>query len=176
MGIEAPGIGIGYDLHEALKLGTAVVQHKACGILHEAVGKDNPQGRDVARNKDKPGTDAVGLRAQLLPAKMPYGKKGGFHEEGNGGLYGQQGPEDIAHVFGVARPVGAKLKFQGDACDNAQREIDEEKLSPEFCVFKPDFVMRPDVFCLHPGNEKRQSQSERNEDKMEKDSYSKLQP
>ena len=134
MGEHAPGIGVEDDGAEALKLGPAVAENEAHGILHEAVGKNNPQGRQVAADDHEPAADAVGFGTQFFPAEDPHREERGFHEERDSGFDGQQGAEDIADKFRIARPVGAKLEFEGDAGDDTQRKVDEKKFSPEFRV------------------------------------------
>lgn len=42
-----------------------------------------------------------------------------IQEKSGGCLYGQKGTKDITHILAVPGPVGAKLKFQSDAGDNA---------------------------------------------------------
>ena len=134
MGEHAPCVGVEDDGAEALKLGSAVAENEAYGILHEAVGDNDPQGREVAADDHEPAADAVGFGAQFLPAEDPHREERGFHEERDSGFDGQQGTEDIADKFRIARPVGAELEFEGDACDDTQRKVDEKKFSPEFCV------------------------------------------
>ena len=178
VGVHAPGVAVEDHFPEVGKLGPpgGLVDHIAHGMLHEAVGQDDPERGEVARQGHQPDAGAVGLFAQLVPAEMPDGQKGGFQKKGHRGFNGQQRTENVAHIFGVARPVGAELELQGDAGHHAQREVDEKKFAPEFDMAFPDFIAGTHIACFHPGENHGKPQGEGNQNEMEKNGHSELQP
>ena len=118
---------------------------------------------------------AVELGGQPFPAEDPDRQKGGFQEKGQGGLDGQQRAEDVPHILGVAGPVGAELKFQGDAGHHPHGEVDNKDLSPEFGHPPVVLVAGSDVDRLHNGDEDGKPQGQRHEEKMEKRGAGELQ-
>ncbi len=97
-----PGIAVGDDLGEARQFGPAVPDGIAHRVLHEAVGQDDPDGREVGGDGHKPDGRGVELGRELVPAEDPHADEGGFQEKGGRGLDGQKRAEDVAHVCGIA--------------------------------------------------------------------------
>src|SRR5690348_8224676 len=58
-------------------------------------------------------------------------KKTRFEEKGKDAFHGQSLADYAAGGSGERGPVGAELKFHGDAGDDADGEIDAEDASPE---------------------------------------------
>src|SRR6267154_165704 len=58
------------------------------------------------------------------------------------------------------RPIGAELKFHGDAGDYAQREVDAEDLRPEARRFVVGFVASPDGERLEHDDQRCQTHRE----------------
>ena len=115
------------------------------------------------------------LGGQPFPTEDPDRQKGGFQEKGQGGLDGQQRPEDVPHILGVAGPVGTELKFQGDAGHHPHGKVDNKDLSPEFGHPPVVLVTGSDVDRLHNGNEDGEPQGQGDEEKMEKRGAGELQ-
>ena len=176
MQVLAPRKGIRDDLKEARKFGPAIAQDVADGVLHPAVGEDDPQRREVGGNSDQPDGQQVDLLAHMVPAEDPDRQKDRFEEEGGGGFNGEERAENVAHVFRIARPVGAELEFERDPGHDAQREVDDEKLSPELHHPFVHFLARTHVKRLHDGEQDHQPEGQRDEDEVEKDGHGKLQP
>ena len=176
MEILAPCEGVGHDIKEAGQLGAAVLDDVADGVLHPAVGEDDPQGGQVRGDGHKPDRGQVDLLAHALPAERPHRKEGGLKEEGGRGFDGQQRAEDVAHIFRVARPVGPELEFEGDPGYDAEDEVDEEQLSPKLDHSFVHFIARADVERLHDGEKNHESEGQRDKDEVEKDGHGKLQP
>lgn len=63
----------------------------------------------------------------LFPSKKHYGNKSAFHEEGEESFNGKRSTEYVAYKPGVVAPVGAKFKFQDDACCHSHGKVDAEK-------------------------------------------------
>ena len=74
----------------------------------------------------------------------------------------------------IARPVGAELKFERDARNNAYSKVDEEEFAPEFRHRKIQFVPCPDVAGLHDGHHNGKAQGQRNKKEMEVSGCGKL--
>ena len=62
----------------------------------------------------------VELSGQPVPAEDPQAEEGGLEEEGEQGLDGQRGAEDVADEAGVVAPVHAELELLHDAGDHAR--------------------------------------------------------
>jgi len=154
--------------------GAPVAQHVAHGMLHEAVGKDDPQRGKVAGNGHHPDGEAMHLFAHALPAEGPDRHEGGLQEEGHRGLDGQQGAENVADEGGIARPVGAELEFQRDAGDHAEHEIDEEELAQELDHALVVFIPGAHVDGLHDGKQHGEPEREGHEDEVKEHGHGKL--
>ena len=174
VGVHAPGVGVGDHGHEVGQFGAAVLDHIAQRVLHEAVGQDDPQGGQVAGQHHQPDGQQMGLLAHAMPAEMPDSQKRGLQEEGHSGFDGQQGAEDVAHVFRIPGPVGPELEFQGDARHHAQGEVDDEKFAPELGMLAPDLIPGAHIAGLHQRDEQGQAQRQRHEDEVEKDGHGEL--
>lgn len=153
----------------------AVAQRVAHGILHEAVGHDDPHGGQVARRGHGPDGETVQFFTDFVPAEGPHGHKGGFEKEGYRGFNGQQRAENIAHIGRVAGPVGTELEFQGDARDHPQHEVDEEQLAPKPGHAFVGFIPGADVQSFHDRQKNGDPQRQRHENEVEEDSHRKLQ-
>ena len=58
-------------------------------------------------------------------------RKRRFQEKGEDALHRQRLPDDAAGGLREFRPIGAELKFHGDAGDHAEGKVDAENLGPE---------------------------------------------
>ena len=175
-GVEvfAPGVGVAEYGEEVVEFGAAIAHHVAHGVLHEAVGEDDPQGGDVACKGHHPDGEAVHLLAHAFPAEGPDRDERGFEEEGDSSFDSEQRAEDIAHEGGITRPVSTELEFQRDTSHNAKDKVDEEEFSPEFDHALVVFVARADIHRFHDGQQDGKAQRERHENKVEEDSHGKL--
>src|SRR5665811_2059539 len=66
----------------------------------------------------------------------------------------------------VIGPVGAKLKFHGDAGRHPHGEVDAEQLAPEPRHVAPDLAARHHESALHDSEQKRQPERQRHEQKV----------
>ena len=177
MGIHAPGVAVGHHFPEVGKFGAphGFIDGVTYGVLHKAVGKNDPERRKVARKGHNVNGSEVHFFANTVPAKVPNGKKCGFQKKGHCGFNGQQRTKNIPHIFRIARPVCTKLEFQRDARHHAQGKVDEKKFSPKFGLFFPEFVAGANITGFHPGKNDGKTEGERHEYKMEKNGHSELQ-
>ena len=97
----APGVGVGHHGQEVLKFGAAVADNVANGILHEAVGDDDPYGGKVGGKRHGPDGEAMYLFAYPIPAEGPHRNECGFQKKGSRGLNGQKRAENVADIGGV---------------------------------------------------------------------------
>ena len=72
------------------------------------------------------------LNPNVVLSKNPHTDKGGFQEKGGGGFNGKQRPENIPYKCIITRPVGAELKLEGYARNDAKGKVNEKQLAPEF--------------------------------------------
>src|SRR5664279_3518894 len=75
-------------------------------------------------------------------------------------------PKNVADIVRVIGPVGAKLKFHGDAGRHPHGEVDAEQLAPEPRHVAPDLTARHHVSALHDSEQKRQPERQRHEQKV----------
>ena len=104
--------------------------------------------------------------ADLVPAKEHHGHKSRLDEKGNYSFNGKRGTKNVTHEPGIVAEVGTELKFQNDTGGDTDREVDAEKLHPEFRGVLPELVLLNDINCLHHGHHNRQAESKRNEHPM----------
>ena len=69
--------------------------------------------------------------AELFFAVEKETEEGGLEEEGEDAFHGQRLANDSAGGLGEFGPVGAELKFHGDAGDHAEGKVDAEDFGPE---------------------------------------------
>ena len=65
-------------------------------VLHPGVGGQDEQGGDVRAQRDHPHAQVVQFGGQAVPTEDPQTQEGRFHEEGEEGLEGQRGTEDVS--------------------------------------------------------------------------------
>ena len=143
-----------------------LVDDGAHGVLHPGVRGQDEQGRDVGAQGDHPHAQVVEPGAQAVPAEDPQAQEGGLHEEGQQGLEGQGGAEDVADEAGVLRPVHAELELLDDAGGHAQGEVDEQDLAEELRGDPPLLVAGAQVERLHEGHQRGQADRERDQDEV----------
>ena len=97
---------------------------------------------------------------------MPDPDEGGFQKKGGRGLDGQDCAKDIPHVFGIAGPVGAELKFKGNAGDHPDGKIDQKNLAPELGHLQVCFVAGAHIAGLHVGDHPAEAKGQGNEKKV----------
>ncbi len=139
------------------------VERGALRVLHEAVGHQNPQGRQVGADGHQIGHQQMLTFGQALPAEDHHADHGGFHEEGHQSFNGQRRTEDVADETGIKRPVGAELELHGQAGGHAQGEVDKKQLAPELGHVAVDRFAGGDVNRLHGGDHEADAQGEGDE-------------
>ncbi len=82
MGELLPDVGIGRQGAKVHHLGPAIAQRIAHRLLHERVGNQDPEGRDVRADSDRPHSCGVHALGQPIPAKDPDAQEGGLQKEG----------------------------------------------------------------------------------------------
>jgi len=125
------------------------IEGRADGILHPAVGDQDPQGREVRADGHQPGGHQVAPLRQLVPAEEEQADEGRLQEEGHQAFDGQRRAEDVAHIMAVVAPVHAELEFHDDARRHAHGEVDAEQDTPELGHVAPDGSVRHHVDRLH---------------------------
>ena len=68
---------------------------------------------------------------QALFAEEEEAEESRLQEEGEDAFHSQRLADDAAGAARELRPVGAELKFHGNAGDDAEQEVDGEDLRPE---------------------------------------------
>src|SRR5437764_1398771 len=108
--------------------------------------------------------------------RLAKAEKGRFKEEGHQAFDGERCAENVADIMGVVGPVGAELKFHGNAGGHAHRKINSEQLAPKTCGIAPNLPPGHDVSAFHDCQQERQAERQRNEQKMIERRDGKLQP
>ncbi len=124
MAYPPKSIRIGYRREGVFEDKTVIDKIASDRGLHPGVGHHDPEGRQRTAKGDHTGGKEMHTRRDLLPAEGHYSNKGGFKHKGHRGLKTKQMPEDIAAGPGKLAPVGAELKFHGDAADDPHCEIE----------------------------------------------------
>ena len=81
------------------------------GLLHERIGDQDPQGRDVRAKSHQPDGSGMQPLRELIPTEHPEPQEDRFQEESQQGFDRQWSAEDIAHETGVIGPVHAELEL-----------------------------------------------------------------
>ena len=97
----APGIGVGDYGQKILQFGASVADGIAHGILHEAVGDDNPHGGKIGGESHGPYGETMHLFAYLVPAEGPHRNECGLQKKGRSRFNGQERTENITDVGGI---------------------------------------------------------------------------
>ena len=106
-------------------------QRKAGGMLHPRVGGDNKVAAHPGAEKDKEGGPPVADASEFFLAVEEETEERGLKKEGEDAFHGEGLADDAASGFGEFGPVGAELKFHGDAGDNTEGKVDAEDLGPK---------------------------------------------
>ena len=150
--------------------GAAAFDGIARRMLHEGVGDDDPERREVAADGDEPHRHAVEFRRQFIPAEDPDAEERRLKEEGGERLQGERCTEDVAHEARVLRPVHAEVELLYDARDDTHGEVDEEDRAEELqqlaAFLLPLRVLRADMTGFEKCQEECQPQRQRDEEKM----------
>jgi len=80
-----------------------------------------------------------------------------LQEERKSAFHGQRLADDASGKARELRPIGAELKFHGDAGDDTQRKVDAENPRPEARRFIVGFVANADSEGLEHDNERRKA-------------------
>ena len=153
------------EVHHLVAHGVGIEVH-ARGMLHPAVGHEDPPSRDGRPQAGEPGRGEVEAFADFAPAEEHEGDEGRFHEEGQDAFDGQRGAENVADKPGIVAPVGAEFKFENDTRCHSDGEIDAKEFLPELGGFLPEFVAGAIVTSFHNGHHERQSEGEGDEEPM----------
>ena len=90
--------------------------------------------------------------------KQPQERR--LQKEGKCAFHGQRLADNAAGKARELRPIGAELKFHGDAGDYTQREVDAEDLRPEARRFIVGFVASADSERLEHDDQRCQTHRE----------------
>ena len=161
----------GDELHEAahaVELGAAGlgVEAGAHGVLHPGVRRENPRRGEHGAQGDAPDRQQVHALGEAAPAEDPQAQESGLEEEGEEGLDGQGGTEDVADEAGVFGPVHAELELLHDTGGDTEREVDEEEFAKEASCLQPVFLAGAVPRGLHDGNQQGQADRQRHEDEV----------
>ncbi|MNJ59588.1 hypothetical protein D3C77_552810 [compost metagenome] len=142
------------------------IEFRADRVLHPAVGDQNPQRREVRAQRHQPGHGEVLHLGEPIPAEEEQANEGRFEEERHQPFDGQRRAEDVTDVMAVVGPVGAELKLHGQPGGDAQGEVDAEQLAPELDHVLIDLLAGHDIDRFHDGQQERQPQGQRHEEKV----------
>jgi len=76
-------------------------------------------------------------------------------KKGRRGFDRQQGTENVPDIGGVARPVGAELKLEGDAGHDSQSKVDQKQFAPELGHPQVGFIAGAHVAGFHVRHQNR---------------------
>ena len=106
--------------------------HVASGMLHPGIGRDDEDSR-TARSRAIPETQRASgpSRPSFFSPNKKQAEEAGLQKKREDAFHGERLADHAAGGAGERRPVGAELKFHGDAGDDAEGEVDAEDARPE---------------------------------------------
>src|SRR6185369_2484975 len=113
--------------------------------------------------------------AQMFFAVQEQSEEGRFHEESEHTFHGQRLSDHASSEAREMRPVGAELKFHGNASDNTDHEVDTKDLRPETRGSIVALVLLPHRHGLEHHDERCQSHGQLREKIVVSDSERKVQ-
>jgi hypothetical protein len=108
-----------------------VVELGADGILHPAVGDQDPQRGKVRAQRDEKRHHQMLHFGKSLPAEKKQPDERRLENERHQPFDGKRNAENVAHVMRVVGPIGTELEFQRQAGGHAHHEIDAKQQAPE---------------------------------------------
>ena len=146
----------------------AILRHRVTDrMLHEAIGRNDPDRRHVDASKNQHGRHRPEPPRNLVTVENPDACKRTLEKERHHRLDRQRRAEDIAHELRVLRPVRSELNLHRDARDNACHKIDREQISPEVRLPAVDLPTRPQVKNLKQGHEEDQADGQWHDQEVE---------
>ena len=136
------------------------------GVLHPRVGREDEHRGNHGAKGGQVDAGQVDSLGELVPPEDPQADEGRLHEEGEEGLEGQRGAEDVADESRVLRPVHTELELLHDSGDDAEGEVDEEELAVELGQAKITVVTGLEPHRLHHCHEHRQRDRDRDEEEV----------
>src|SRR5271163_2894752 len=106
-------------------------------------------------------------RAEAFFTEEEESEERRFQEEGEDSFHSEGLADHAAGGSGELRPVGAELKFHGDAGDDSQGEADAENFGPEAGGVIPDFVLGAEIEGFQDEDEEGEAHGELRENVME---------
>ena len=97
MHVLADGVGIRHEREKVRHDGAPVLDGIADRVLHEAICDENPERREIARNRRDPDRRAVDFRREAIPAEDPDAEERRFEEERRQRFECERRAEDVAH-------------------------------------------------------------------------------
>ena len=162
--VDGKGLeGHAEEVHHLVADGLGVEVH-ARGVLHPAVGHENPPSRDRCAEAGEPSGGQVEAFADLAPTEEHEGDEGRFHEEGQDAFDGERRTEDVADEPRIVTPVCAELKLEDDTGGYADGEVDAEEFLPELGGGFPKLIAGAIIHSFHNGHHECESEGEGDEE------------
>ncbi len=171
-----PGVGASQQRAEGCEHRLAADELVPARPLHPPVGQQDPERGKGARPGHHPHDARVHSARHPLPAEHPHPDERGFEEEGDGGLDGQRGAEDVPDELRVLGPVHSELELQRDPRDHPDREVHQEEPAPVLRHVQERLIPGPCVARLHVGGHHGEPEGERDEEEVEHGNGGKLDP
>src|ERR1700674_2339119 len=144
-------------------------------MLHPGVGGDDEIAGEPGAEKHHQRRKPVGARADAPFTEEKKAEERGLEKKGEDAFHGQRLADYAAGGFGELRPVGAELKFHGDAGDHAEGKTDAENLGPKPRRLIPYFVSAAERDSLEDENQEGQPHSELRKNVMERNGECEMQ-
>src|SRR5260221_9171435 len=144
-------------------------------MLHPGIGGDNEVAAQPRPDEDEEGRPPVADAAEFLFAIEKEVEESGLKEEREQALHGKGLPDNTPGGFGKFGPVGAELKFHGNAGDDAKGKIDTENFRPETGGAGEVFVARAEGDGLENDEEQGEAHGQLWEEIVESDGKGEVQ-
>jgi hypothetical protein len=145
------------------------------GVLHPGIGGDDEVAAQPGAEEDEESGPPVSDAAELFFAVKEEAEEGGLEEEREKAFHGESLSDEAAGGFGEIGPVGAELKFHGDAGDDAEGEVDAEDFGPETCGAREVFVVGAESDGFEDDDEQGQAHGQLREEIVESDGKGEVQ-
>src|SRR5208283_1716514 len=136
-------------------------------MLHPGIGGGGQINEKPRTNENQHSRNPVPDAAESFFTEEKQAQKTGFEKEGKNPLHGKGLADNAAGGFGKFGPVGAELKFHGDAGDDADGEVDGEDFGPKARGFGVVLVASAESDGFEDDNEQGKAHGQLREQIME---------
>ena len=149
------------EIHHLIAHCVGIEVH-ARGVLHPAVGNQDPPSRECGSKTSEPSGGEVEAFADFAPTEEHQRDESGLHEEREDAFDGERCSKDVTHKPRVVAPVRTKFKFKDDTRGNTNGEVDAEEFLPKLGGSFPKLITSAVINSFHNRHHECKSEGEGN--------------